>query len=113
MLYGTDCKYSTCFVCVDGEICGLQWSEEASFKKLDLSCIFKDGLDLNGLLFWEEAALSGKKKEPKRIIKRVRPHGHLSLVSACSWSPYGTWGTAWQSPQFLAPLLLSVAFPYS
>lgn len=62
MLYGTDCKYSTCFVCVDGEICGLQWSEEASLKKLDLSCIFKDGLDLNGLLFWEEAALSGKKK---------------------------------------------------
>lgn len=63
MLYGTYCKYSTCLgVVLGGDICGLKWSGEISLKNLDLTWVFEDRLNLNWLLVWEEAALSGKKK---------------------------------------------------
>lgn len=60
MLYGTYCKYSTCLG--GGDICGLKWPGEVSLKNLDLTWVFKDGLDLNWLRVWKETALSGKKK---------------------------------------------------
>lgn len=49
-------------LCVGGDVCGLKWSEEASLKKLDLTWVFKDELDLNWLQVWEEAYLSRRKK---------------------------------------------------
>lgn len=76
-------------LCVLGDNCGLKWSGEASSKKLNPIYFFRDGLDLNGLWVWEEAALSERKndqKEAKRNIKHFRPHGQLSPIYACSWS---------------------------
>lgn len=99
-----------------GDICGLKWSREASLKKLDLTWVFKDGLDLSELRVWEEAALSGRKKiaEAKRNIKCVKPDGQLSPVSVCSWSLHmGPGKQLGRIPSSWHHCYCSVAFPYS
>lgn len=115
MPYGPDSKYSSCFLYVG--LVGYLWTkvvrggfpeEVGPHLGLQRWIGFEWVTSLGGGCFkWEEE----NEQKQKGVSSVQGPIGSY-VQSACSWvTAYGAWGTAWQHPQFLAPLLLLCCFP--